>query len=121
MSGGGGGGRRLQACGRAPSSHTHTPPLYMIPPRIADHLLQHLYRWVSSPASQLHHASLHRAVNTLMAKLFAQLVAELRRWKGGKEFLVGGVGKELLVGGVGRELLGLYCHLFIITRRVNLL
>ena len=69
-----------------PGEDLYAPPhtLPPLPPRIADHLLQHLYRWVSSPASQLHHASLHRAVNTLMAKLFAQLVAELRRWEGGE-------------------------------------
>ncbi|KAG1663133.1 hypothetical protein FOA52_000655 [Chlamydomonas sp. UWO 241] len=46
---------------------------------IADHLLQHFYRWVSSPSSRLHHASLQRTVAALMGKLFAQLVAELGR------------------------------------------
>ena len=39
------------------------------PPRIADALLQHLYRWVSSPSSALHHPCLHRALNQLMAKV----------------------------------------------------
>ncbi|GAX75625.1 hypothetical protein CEUSTIGMA_g3069.t1 [Chlamydomonas eustigma] len=46
---------------------------------IANDLLMHLYRWISSPSSGLHRASLQHAVTALMAKLFAQLVAELRR------------------------------------------
>ena len=55
------------------------PHMFIDSCSIADHLLQHLYRWLSSPSSQLHHPTLHRAVNGLMGKLFAQLVAELRR------------------------------------------
>ncbi len=59
-------------------THTRTPPP-LLPRSVADLLLQHLYRWLSSPTSQLYHPTLHRAVSALMAKLFAQMVAELKR------------------------------------------
>ncbi|PNH04628.1 DNA polymerase epsilon catalytic subunit A, partial [Tetrabaena socialis] len=51
-----------------------------VPPRrIADSLLQRLYRWVSSPASPLHDPDLHRHLLNLQHKLFLQLCAEMRR------------------------------------------
>ncbi|GFR41064.1 hypothetical protein Agub_g1701, partial [Astrephomene gubernaculifera] len=46
---------------------------------IADSLLQHLYRWVSSPASPLHDPGLQRLLLGLQHKLFLQLCAEVRR------------------------------------------
>ncbi len=49
------------------------------PHRIADSLLQHMYRWVSSPSSPLHHPGLHRHLLALQHKLFLQLCAEMRR------------------------------------------
>lgn len=44
----------------------------------ADLLLQHFYRWLRNPASQLHDGALHRVVHSLMRRLFVQLVTELR-------------------------------------------
>jgi hypothetical protein len=41
--------------------------------RIADGLLQSLYRWVCHPASALRDPALQTALQTLMAKLFAQV------------------------------------------------
>ncbi|GFH23251.1 DNA polymerase epsilon catalytic subunit, partial [Haematococcus lacustris] len=46
---------------------------------IADNLLQSLYRWLSNPGSHLYDPALQRAVQGLMAKLFAQLVSEMRK------------------------------------------
>eukprot|EP00798_Chlamydomonas_sp_ICE-L_P017969 gene17969-24374_t len=46
---------------------------------IADALLQSLYRYISNPASLLHDPALHRSLTGLMSKLFAQLVAEMRK------------------------------------------
>ncbi|CAI5468276.1 unnamed protein product [Closterium sp. Yama58-4] len=45
----------------------------------ADALLQHLYRWICSPSSPLHDPFLHRLLHKIMCKLFALLLAELRR------------------------------------------
>ncbi|KAF9594988.1 hypothetical protein IFM89_035761 [Coptis chinensis] len=45
----------------------------------ADALLQHLYRWLCSPQSKLHDPSLHRVLHKVMQKVFAMLLAELRR------------------------------------------
>ncbi|CAI7888252.1 unnamed protein product [Closterium sp. NIES-54] len=45
----------------------------------ADALLQHLYRWICSPSSTLHDPFLHRLLHKIMCKLFALLLAELRR------------------------------------------
>ncbi|GJP47493.1 hypothetical protein CLOM_g6680 [Closterium sp. NIES-68] len=45
----------------------------------ADALLQHLYRWICSPSSSLHDPFLHRLMHKIMCKLFALLLAELRR------------------------------------------
>jgi len=47
--------------------------------QIADALLQSLYRWVCHPSSALRDPALQTALQTLMAKLFAQLVSEMRR------------------------------------------
>ncbi|MCO5564216.1 hypothetical protein L7F22_017874 [Adiantum nelumboides] len=45
----------------------------------ADALLQHLYRWLCSPHSKLHDPALHRVLHKVMQKLFALLLAELRK------------------------------------------
>ncbi|OQR98917.1 DNA polymerase epsilon catalytic subunit [Achlya hypogyna] len=46
---------------------------------MADHLLQHFYRWVSSPASQLYDPALHKKVKGVMHTLLLNLLAECRR------------------------------------------
>ncbi|KAI5066379.1 hypothetical protein GOP47_0019003 [Adiantum capillus-veneris] len=45
----------------------------------ADALLQHLYRWLCSPHSKLHDPALHRVLHKVMQKVFALLLAELRK------------------------------------------
>ncbi|KAH7426493.1 hypothetical protein KP509_10G003400 [Ceratopteris richardii] len=45
----------------------------------ADALLQHLYRWLCSPHSKLHDPTLHRVLHKVMQKVFALLLAELRK------------------------------------------
>ncbi|KAG8371187.1 hypothetical protein BUALT_Bualt13G0060900 [Buddleja alternifolia] len=45
----------------------------------ADALLQHLYRWLCSPTSKLHDPALHRMLHKVMQKVFALLMAELRK------------------------------------------
>ncbi|PIA58925.1 hypothetical protein AQUCO_00400052v1 [Aquilegia coerulea] len=45
----------------------------------ADAFLQHLYRWLCSPQSKLHDPSLHRVLHKVMQKVFAMLLAEIRR------------------------------------------
>ncbi|OWM73679.1 hypothetical protein CDL15_Pgr026779 [Punica granatum] len=45
----------------------------------ADALLQHLYRWLCSPKSKLHDPALHRMLHKVMQKVFALLLAELRK------------------------------------------
>ncbi len=40
---------------------------------IADYLLHNLYRWLSWPGSALYDPALHRALQSVMAKLFAQV------------------------------------------------
>mmetsp|Transcript_42312 Transcript_42312/g.135440 ORF Transcript_42312/g.135440 Transcript_42312/m.135440 type:complete len:1109 (-) Transcript_42312:20-3346(-) len=45
----------------------------------ADHLLSHLYHWVSSPQSRLYDPALHRLVHMMMYKVFLLLVAELKK------------------------------------------
>ncbi|KAG0453679.1 hypothetical protein HPP92_024983 [Vanilla planifolia] len=45
----------------------------------ADAILQHLYRWLCSPMSKLHDPALHRVLNKVMKKVFALLLAELRK------------------------------------------
>ncbi|KAL8475241.1 hypothetical protein ACS0TY_031590 [Phlomoides rotata] len=45
----------------------------------ADALLQHLYRWLCSPKSKLHDPALHRMLHKVMQKVFALLMAELRK------------------------------------------
>ncbi|KAK4760568.1 hypothetical protein SAY87_005461 [Trapa incisa] len=45
----------------------------------ADALLQHLYRWLCSPQSKLHDPALHRMLHKVMQKVFALLLAELRK------------------------------------------
>ncbi|TDH74036.1 hypothetical protein CCR75_003841 [Bremia lactucae] len=47
--------------------------------KFADHLLQHFYRWVSSPDSLCFDPALYAMVKRLMEKLFLQLLAEFRR------------------------------------------
>ena len=44
----------------------------------ADTLLMNVYRWVSSPASNLYEPALHSMLLSLMQKVFMQLLAELR-------------------------------------------
>ncbi|KAL3922010.1 MAG: hypothetical protein SGILL_002437 [Bacillariaceae sp.] len=46
---------------------------------VADSLLHHVYRFVSSPEVRLHDPALHRAVHTLMKGTFVQLLGELQR------------------------------------------
>ncbi|EQC32684.1 hypothetical protein SDRG_09658 [Saprolegnia diclina VS20] len=46
---------------------------------MADHLLQHFYRWVSSPSSQLYDPALHKKVKGVMHTLLLNLLAECRR------------------------------------------
>jgi len=45
----------------------------------ADCLLQHLYRWLCSPLSKLHDPALHRILHKVMQKVYALLLAELRK------------------------------------------
>ncbi|KAJ4762241.1 Dna polymerase epsilon catalytic subunit a [Rhynchospora pubera] len=45
----------------------------------ADAILQHVYRWICSPSSKLHDPSLHRALHNVMRKVFALLIAELKK------------------------------------------
>eukprot|EP01018_Ginkgo_biloba_P017404 Gb_06608 [translate_table: standard] len=45
----------------------------------ADALLQHIYRWLCSPQSKLHDPALHRVLQKVMQKVFALLLAELRK------------------------------------------
>ncbi|GLU18367.1 hypothetical protein SLE2022_346730 [Rubroshorea leprosula] len=45
----------------------------------ADAVLQHLYRWLCSPQSKLHDPALHRMLQKIMQKVFALLLAELRK------------------------------------------
>ncbi|PIN09217.1 DNA-directed DNA polymerase [Handroanthus impetiginosus] len=45
----------------------------------ADTILQHLYRWICSPKSKLHDPALHRMLHKVMQKIFALLIAELRK------------------------------------------
>ncbi|KAI3461306.1 hypothetical protein Pfo_017969 [Paulownia fortunei] len=45
----------------------------------ADAVLQHLYRWLCSPKSKLHDQALHRMLHKVMQKVFALLMAELRK------------------------------------------
>ncbi|KAL3628020.1 DNA polymerase epsilon catalytic subunit A [Castilleja foliolosa] len=45
----------------------------------ADAILQHLYRWLCSPKSKLHDPALHRMLHKVMQKVFALLMAELRK------------------------------------------
>ncbi|CAN1252331.1 DNA polymerase epsilon catalytic subunit A [Linum perenne] len=45
----------------------------------ADALLQHLYRWLCSPQSKLHDPALHHMLYRVMQKVFALLLAELRK------------------------------------------
>ncbi|KAL6571839.1 hypothetical protein OROHE_002708 [Orobanche hederae] len=45
----------------------------------ADAVLQQLYRWLCSPKSKLHDPALHRMLHKVMQKVFALLVAELRK------------------------------------------
>ncbi|KAH7671411.1 DNA polymerase epsilon subunit 1 protein [Dioscorea alata] len=45
----------------------------------ADAILQHLYRWLCSPLSKLHDPALHRLLHKVMKKVFALLLAELRK------------------------------------------
>ncbi|OQR91614.1 DNA polymerase epsilon catalytic subunit, partial [Thraustotheca clavata] len=46
---------------------------------MADHLLQHFYRWVSSPSSLLYDPALHKKVKSCMHTLLLNLLAECRR------------------------------------------
>jgi DNA polymerase epsilon subunit 1 len=41
-------------------------------------LLDHIYRWISSPVSLLHDPNLLHYVHSLMKKVFLQLLAEFR-------------------------------------------
>ncbi|KAJ3675811.1 hypothetical protein LUZ60_004853 [Juncus effusus] len=45
----------------------------------ADAILQHLYRWICSPSSKLHDPALHRTLHNVMKKVFALLLAELKK------------------------------------------
>ncbi|XP_062219147.1 DNA polymerase epsilon catalytic subunit A-like [Phragmites australis] len=45
----------------------------------ADAILQHLYRWLCSPRSKLHNPALHRLLHNVMKKVFALMLAELRK------------------------------------------
>ncbi|KAL9143406.1 hypothetical protein ABFS82_14G234200 [Erythranthe guttata] len=45
----------------------------------ADAVLQHLYRWLCSPKSKFHDPALHRMLHKVMQKVFALLMAELRK------------------------------------------
>ncbi|KAK6138450.1 hypothetical protein DH2020_027825 [Rehmannia glutinosa] len=45
----------------------------------ADAILQNLYRWLCSPKSKLHDPALHRMLHKVMQKVFALLMAELRK------------------------------------------
>jgi DNA polymerase epsilon subunit 1 len=46
---------------------------------VADSMLHHVYRLVSSPSTLMHDAALHRAMHALMKKTFLQLLGELQR------------------------------------------
>jgi DNA polymerase epsilon subunit 1 len=45
----------------------------------ADMLVDHLYRWISSPTSRLYDPALHMLVHNLTKKVFIQLRAELQK------------------------------------------
>jgi DNA polymerase epsilon subunit 1 len=44
----------------------------------ADALLMNAYRWLSSPSSMMYEPALHRLVQSLMKKVWLQLLAEVR-------------------------------------------
>ncbi|XP_073146772.1 DNA polymerase epsilon catalytic subunit A-like [Henckelia pumila] len=46
---------------------------------LADTILQHLYRWLCSPKSKLHDPAIHHMLHKVMQKIFALLMAELRK------------------------------------------
>jgi DNA polymerase epsilon subunit 1 len=46
---------------------------------VADSMLHHVYRLVSSPGTLMHDAALHRAMHTLMKRTFLLLLGELQR------------------------------------------
>ncbi|XP_073270441.1 DNA polymerase epsilon catalytic subunit A-like [Primulina huaijiensis] len=46
----------------------------------ADTILQHLYRWLCSPKSKLHDPAIHHMLHKVMQKIFALLMAELRKF-----------------------------------------
>lgn len=46
---------------------------------MADDMLLNFYRWVSNPSTALHDRGLRRTVASLMAKMFVQLIAEMKR------------------------------------------
>ncbi|KAM3398943.1 DNA polymerase epsilon catalytic subunit A-like isoform X1 [Capsicum galapagoense] len=52
----------------------------------ADAMLQHLYRWLCSPRSRLHDPALYSMLHKVMQKMFALLVAELRKLGAGIVF-----------------------------------
>ncbi|PHT35292.1 DNA polymerase epsilon catalytic subunit B [Capsicum baccatum] len=52
----------------------------------ADAMLQHLYRWLCSPQSRLHDPALYSMLHKVMQKMFALLVAELRKLGAGIVF-----------------------------------
>lgn len=43
------------------------------------YMIDHFWRWISSPAAKLYDPALHRFVHGLMRKTFSQLLAEFRR------------------------------------------
>lgn len=45
----------------------------------ADLFIAHFYRWVSNPHSRLYDPVLHKALHSLMKKVFWQLIAEFRK------------------------------------------
>ena len=48
----------------------------------ADRLMQHIYRWISSPNSKLYDPALHRMVHTLMVKVFLRFVQKFKEYGG---------------------------------------
>lgn len=50
-----------------------------MPPRFADALLRNLWRWLGCPDSALHSPALRQAVQGLMRKMLAQLVASFKK------------------------------------------
>ncbi|KND02716.1 DNA polymerase epsilon catalytic subunit [Spizellomyces punctatus DAOM BR117] len=47
--------------------------------RLASYMLEHLYRWITSPASRMFDPVLHTIIHSLMRRVFVELMSEFKR------------------------------------------